>query len=70
MNTQKTVVITGGSAGIGRAIANEFAKTGAKILLIARGIERLEQAKAQVENFGGKALIFLPEVFNYNELSS
>ncbi len=59
---QDVVVITGASAGLGRAIANEFAKNGAKIALIARGKERLEQAKQEVEDFGGQALTFSADV--------
>lgn len=41
----KVVVITGASAGLGRAIARKFAAHGAKIGLIARGEDGLEAAK-------------------------
>ncbi len=58
MDTRKVVVVTGASAGVGRAIVREFAKQGAHIALIARGIEGLEGAKKEVEAQGGKALIF------------
>lgn len=51
------VVITGASAGVGRAVARRFAQEGAHIGLIARGIEGLEGAKADVEMLGGKAII-------------
>ncbi|WP_224999549.1 SDR family oxidoreductase [Cesiribacter sp. SM1] len=61
-NNKDVVVITGASAGLGRAIANEFAKNGARIALIARGKERLEQAKQEVEDFGGQALTFSADV--------
>ena len=50
------VAITGGSAGVGRAAAAEFARHGAHIGLIARGVERLASAQADVERLGGKAL--------------
>lgn len=50
------VVITGASAGVGRAIAVEFAKHGAKIGLLARGRSRLEAASAEIESRGGQAL--------------
>lgn len=53
----ETVVITGASAGIGRAVARRFAQEGARIGLIARGKEGLEGAKADVEKLGGKAII-------------
>jgi len=52
----ETVVITGASAGIGRATAHAFAAQGAQIGLIARGSEALEGAAAEVESGGGKAL--------------
>jgi short-subunit dehydrogenase len=46
------VVITGGSAGIGRAAARSFAAKGYAVGLIARGAERLEAAKAELEAMG------------------
>ncbi len=46
------VVITGGSAGIGRATAKAFAAKGYDVGLIARGPERLAQAKAELEAMG------------------
>ncbi|HET7435742.1 MAG TPA: SDR family oxidoreductase [Thermoanaerobaculia bacterium] len=56
------VVITGASAGVGRAVACMFAKRGARIGLIARGLERLESAKREVESLGGQALIVQADV--------
>src|SRR5690625_734966 len=53
----KVVVITGASAGVGRATAVAFARTGARVALLARGIEGLRGAAQEVENAGGKALI-------------
>ena len=50
------VVITGGTAGVGRATVREFAKHGAKVAILARGKEGLEGAKKDVEELGGKAL--------------
>ncbi len=61
---QRTVVITGASAGVGRAVAHEFAKKGDHILLIARGKEGLEGAKKEVEAMGGKAWIYEADVSN------
>ncbi len=55
-NRGKVVVVTGASAGVGRAVVTEFARQGAHLGLIARGRERLEATKREVEELGGKAL--------------
>lgn len=52
----ETVVVTGASAGLGRAIAHEFAKHGAQVALLARGEEGLHATVAEIEAKGGKAL--------------
>ncbi len=51
------VVVTGASAGVGRAVVREFAKDRAWIGLIARGPDGLEGARREVEELGGRALI-------------
>lgn len=66
----KTVVITGASAGVGRAIAQEFGKHGAKVLLIARGKEGLEGAKREVEAAGGKAWIYEADVADAEKIEA
>ena len=58
----EVVVITGASAGLGRAAAREFGRHGAKIGLIARGIEGLEAAKREIESAGGSALVLPADV--------
>jgi len=58
----ETVVITGASAGVGRAIARKFATNGARIGLLARGREGLEAARKEVEELGGKALVVIVDV--------
>lgn len=54
--SSEVVVITGASAGVGRATAAAFAKRGAKIGLLARGKDRLEAAVSEVERCGGQAI--------------
>jgi NAD(P)-dependent dehydrogenase (short-subunit alcohol dehydrogenase family) len=53
----QVVVITGASAGVGRATVRRFADEGASIALIARGRERLEAAAREVDAAGGRALV-------------
>jgi NAD(P)-dependent dehydrogenase (short-subunit alcohol dehydrogenase family) len=58
----QVVVVTGASAGVGRATARRFAEEGASIALIARGRERLEAAAREVEAAGGRALVLSLDV--------
>ena len=60
------VVITGASAGVGRAVAREFARRGARIGLIARGADGLEAAKREVEELGGEALVLPADVAEFS----
>ena len=53
---RKVVVVTGGSAGVGRATVRAFAKLGADVAILARGKDGLEGAKEDVEAMGGRAL--------------
>ena len=46
------VVVTGGSAGVGRAAALAFARQGAAVAVLARGVERLEDARREIEALG------------------
>jgi NAD(P)-dependent dehydrogenase (short-subunit alcohol dehydrogenase family) len=62
------VVITGASAGVGRATVREFAKRGAWIGLIARGKDGLEAAKRDVEEAGGRALAIVADVANDRQI--
>lgn len=53
---ERVVVITGASAGVGRATAREFARQGARIGLLARDPERLALASEEVNRLGGVGL--------------
>lgn len=55
--TAEVVVITGASAGVGRATVRRFASTGAKLGLIARGRDGLDAACHEVERAGGEAMV-------------
>ena len=54
--SNKVVVITGASAGVGRAAAREFARSGADVALLARNGDALDNARAEVESYGRRAL--------------
>lgn len=58
----EVVVITGASAGVGRATVRRFAREGARIALLARGREGLEAAAREVEELGGEALVLPTDV--------
>ncbi len=62
MAKHEVVVITGASAGVGRATVREFARHGAWIGLIARGTDGLEGAQREVEVAGGRALVLPVDV--------
>jgi NAD(P)-dependent dehydrogenase (short-subunit alcohol dehydrogenase family) len=59
---REVVVITGASAGVGRATVREFARHGACIGLLARGQAGLEGARRDVEELGGRALVLPTDV--------
>ncbi|HSP26550.1 MAG TPA: SDR family NAD(P)-dependent oxidoreductase, partial [Saliniramus sp.] len=56
------VAITGASAGVGRATARAFARKGARVALIARDRDALEETKAEIESVGGQAMSFSADV--------
>lgn len=58
----ETVVVTGGTAGVGRATVREFARNGANVAILARGEGRLQAAKTEVEQLGKKALAIATDV--------
>jgi NAD(P)-dependent dehydrogenase (short-subunit alcohol dehydrogenase family) len=66
----KTVVVTGASAGVGRATALLFARRGARIGLIARGTEALEATRREIEAAGGSALACVADVSDAQALDA
>ena len=66
----KVVVITGASAGVGRATVREFAKYGASIGLLARDRDRLESARREVEELGGRALVLPTDVADSDQVEA
>src|SRR5437764_48820 len=62
----ETVVITGASAGVGRATARAFGKRRARVALIARGVDGLEAAKREIEADGGEAMVLPLDVSDHD----
>ena len=63
--TNKKVLITGASSGIGAATAKEFAKAGAEVLLVARNETKLKKVADEIISSGGKAIYFPADVSDF-----
>jgi NAD(P)-dependent dehydrogenase (short-subunit alcohol dehydrogenase family) len=66
----EVVVITGASAGVGRATVRKFARHNARIGLLARGLDGLEAARREVEKLGGEALVIPTDVANAEQVEA
>jgi dehydrogenase/reductase SDR family member 7B len=61
----KTVVITGASSGIGKALAEKYAQEGSRIVLAARSLDKLEEVAAGIRAQGGEAICVATDVTRY-----
>ena len=68
--SSRVVVITGASAGIGRATAIAFAKRGWRVAAIARGTDGLNGARADIERAGGEAMMIAADVADLDALEA
>jgi short-subunit dehydrogenase len=66
----KVVVVTGASAGVGRAVAHAFARRGATVGLVARGHAGLEAAAEEVRALGGTPLVLPADVADHDEVDA
>lgn len=66
----KNVIVTGASMGLGYAIALEFAKAGASLIIADINIEEAEKAKEKLSQYGGIVETYKIDVSNYNEFLS
>lgn len=66
----KSILITGGSSGIGRAVALRAAKDGAKVLVAARTEEKLQKVVEEIEAAGGKGYYRVTDVTNPEEVKA
>jgi len=68
--SEAQVVVTGASAGIGRAVAREFARHGWRVALLARGTDGLEGARADVQSLGSEAMVILADVADETQVEA
>jgi NAD(P)-dependent dehydrogenase (short-subunit alcohol dehydrogenase family) len=66
----QVIVVTGASAGVGRATARAFARPGASVALLARGEEGLTAARDEVEAAGGSAIAVPTDVTDYDQVEA
>ena len=65
----RTAVITGGSRGLGEAMAKALAEEGANIALVARDEQRLEQVREAITGMGGSAELFVADVTQEDQVA-
>src|SRR3954462_4713734 len=66
----EVVVVTGASAGVGRAVAHAFARRGAQIGLLARGESGLDAARNEVERLGGRGVVVPTDVADAQQVEA
>jgi NAD(P)-dependent dehydrogenase (short-subunit alcohol dehydrogenase family) len=66
----RTAVITGGSRGLGEAMAKALAEAGASIALVARDMTKLEQVREAIAQKGGKADVFTADVTQEKDVAA
>ncbi|HET9073010.1 MAG TPA: SDR family oxidoreductase [Solirubrobacteraceae bacterium] len=64
----KTVLITGGSSGIGRAAAMKIAAAGGVPILVARGMDKLAEVKREIEDAGGTAYAYSADLSSVDSI--
>lgn len=64
----KTVIVTGGSNGMGKAIAARLCQEGANVVISGRNSERLQAAKEEIETFAGQVLAVSMDVRNLEQV--
>ena len=67
----KTIVVTGGGSGLGKAMTTYFLELGANVVITSRNIEKLETVKTELETqTGGKVLAVQCDVRHYDQVEA
>jgi NAD(P)-dependent dehydrogenase (short-subunit alcohol dehydrogenase family) len=67
----KTIVVTGGGSGLGKAMTTYFLELGAQVVITSRNIEKLQKVKTELENqTGGKILAVQCDVRHYDQVEN
>jgi NAD(P)-dependent dehydrogenase (short-subunit alcohol dehydrogenase family) len=66
----KVVVVTGGSSGIGEATAKKLAEAGAKVVIVARDVEKLEATKKEIAAAGGRCYPYSCDLADMNAIDA
>lgn len=67
---KETVVVTGGTEGVGRAFARKFARDGARVAVLGRGLDDLRQTAVDLVTQGASAALMIPcDVTNADQVA-
>ena len=66
----KTVLITGGSRGLGLVMAREFAREGSRLVLCARDAQELDQARLDLEESGAEVMVIPCDITNQQDVKA
>lgn len=66
----KTIVLTGGSSGIGEEAAKQLAAQGARVCLVARRQAQLERVQEEIQRRGGQAWIYPTDLTNADDINA
>ncbi|HFS67349.1 MAG TPA: SDR family NAD(P)-dependent oxidoreductase, partial [Flavobacteriia bacterium] len=67
----QVIVVTGGGSGLGKAMTKYFLELGAKVVITSRNIEKLQKAKAELEDLtGGEVLPVQCDVRHYDQVEN